>query len=272
MLSLYKMSPFEGIPLTIEKFPAGETHLTVGYHYFNTSRARVRVLLKYESNDDLWNLALLVDALRRTDKNIEIELDMPYFPYARQDRVCNVRESLSVSVVASFINSLGFAEVRVLDPHSDVVGALVNNIVIKGIEDIITRVAYGMYDTELVSPDAGANKKVAKVAKHLGKTSFIRADKERNTLTGALTGAKVYSPHLGKTDLFVIDDICDGGGTFILLAEELRKITTGDLYLYVSHGIFSKGLDELLKHYKKIYCANIMNTKLVKNTKLIEVS
>jgi ribose-phosphate pyrophosphokinase len=55
----------------------------------------------------------------------------------------------------------------------------------------------------------------------------------------------------------VIDDLCDGGGTFIGIAQELRKAgITQPLYLYVSHGIFSKGLEVLFQHFDQIFTTN----------------
>lgn len=58
----------------------------------------------------------------------------------------------------------------------------------------------------------------------------------------------------------IVDDICDGGGTFIGLAEELKRKNAGKIYLAVSHGIFSKGIDKLdfLAH---VYATDAYNTQ-----------
>jgi ribose-phosphate pyrophosphokinase len=64
--------------------------------------------------------------------------------------------------------------------------------------------------------------------------------------------------HYSK-NLIIIDDICDGGRTFLNIAEEIKKAQperTGKIYLVVSHGIFSAGFDELSKHLDGIYCSN----------------
>ena len=61
------------------------------------------------------------------------------------------------------------------------------------------------------------------------------------------------------SDILIVDDICDGGRTFIGLAEELKKKNAGDLYLFVTHGIFSQGFSELKKHFKKIFSTNSFN-------------
>jgi ribose-phosphate pyrophosphokinase len=247
------------IPIKLERFPAGETLLDVKQITLNQPNWQFfRILLEFESNNDLWNLALLVDAIRRSSfVTPEIQLDVPYFPYARQDRVCNKGESLSVKVVADFINGLGFSKVSVFDPHSDVVGALVNNIRISTINDTVARILRDFGEFTLVSPDAGANKKVESVGKSLG-IRVIKADKKRDSQTGNVTDAKVYSENLGNESLLVVDDICDGGRTFINLGGRLKEITTGPIYLYVSHGIFSRGIEHLLQIYNVIFCKNVL--------------
>lgn len=61
--------------------------------------------------------------------------------------------------------------------------------------------------------------------------------------------------------------LCDGGGTFIGVAEELKKHNCGKLFLFVTHGIFSRGFEELNKYFEKIYCTNSFND-LESNVKL----
>lgn len=255
MLKLTRVYSGDDIPVSITKFPAGETFLSVKEYFLNGHSNHLRIRLDFTSNDDLWNLGLLVDALRRMHPNPDIDLLIPYFPYARQDRVCNAGESHSLAFTARFINSLRLASVTVFDPHSDVTGALVDNIYIVEALDMITALQYKLPTFALVAPDSGAMKKVQKIGLKLG-LDVIRADKVRNTKTGSLSGCTVYAEHQGNKDLLVVDDICDGGGTFLLLAPHLRKLTTGRVMLYVSHGIFSKGLDHLAVDYDAIYTGN----------------
>jgi len=249
----------------IFKFPAGESG--VSYHW-DSSRTRyvdrglsANINLAWEGNDDLIHLALLVDAIRRNHPHVELNLTMPYFPYARQDRVCNPGESLSVKVIADIINAMGFARVFVLDPHSDVVGAVLNNMVqidiTRSIEDSF--LSLPRWRCALVSPDAGALKKVYGYAKKINIEKVVRADKNRDVTSGKITGTVVYSEHLGKTNLIVVDDICDGGGTFIPLAQELRKITDGTVSLFVTHGIFTKGIDIVADAYDNVFVVNNMS-------------
>jgi ribose-phosphate pyrophosphokinase len=251
----------------IFKFPAGESGVSFEWA---SSRTRVagplscKISIKWESNDDLINLALLTDAVRRDRPDIEINLEILYFPYARQDRVCNTGESLSVKVIAGIINSLGFKRVYVLDPHSDVLGAVLNNMVeVDNLDNVVKAIntvwdTSGSHSVALVSPDAGALKKVYRYAKSADGIPVIRADKSRDVASGKITGTVVYSGYLGKVDLIVVDDICDGGGTFIPLAEELRKITDGTVSLFVTHGLFTKGVDIVADAFDNVFTANNM--------------
>lgn len=250
------------------KFPAGESGVSYEYyprtHVYNPhEKFSAKITLLWEGNDDLINLALLVDAIRRKEGEININLDIPYFPYCRQDRICNPGESLSVKVIASFINSLGFSRVYIIDPHSDVLGAVLDNMVQIDIKHKVHEALFtlekGAATVALVSPDAGALKKVYGYASYgpLG-THVVRADKTRNTKTGKIAGTVVYSEHLGNTNLLVVDDLCDGGFTFTQLAPELRKITTGTVSLFVSHGIFTKGVDIVADVYDNVFVVNNM--------------
>jgi ribose-phosphate pyrophosphokinase len=225
----------------LRKFPAGETFLRIGDDAMLWATSAT-IELAFEGNDDLFNLALLVDALRRKyESNLRIHLYMPYLPYARQDRVCAPGESLSIKVACDFINGLKLTDVRCHDIHSSVGSALLDNLTEDTLDFVFLPMTQKLHwaTTVLVSPDAGANKKVLGVAKAYAYPNVVRADKTRDVLTGRITGTAVYSEHVGTKDFLIVDDICDGGRTFIELAKELRKLTDGKIYLYVTHGIFS---------------------------------
>ena len=209
------------------------------------------------SSDKLIELAMIVDALRReAGLKIKIGLDIPYLPYARQDRVCARGESLSLAVVAKFINSLDFETVRVHDVHSDVSLALIDRVENVEAASLVYKLWHQFPEVKnavLVAPDAGAIKKVLKVAQVTG-LPMVRADKIRDVNTGAITETVVYSDHIRDKSFLIVDDICDGGRTFIELEKVLRPLTDAYVYLYVTHGIFSKGL-EPLGCFNKVYTA-----------------
>ena len=106
------------------KFSGGECHVKISDLEITE---RTNILANLNNSDDVMSLLLIVDAVRRINPSTQVLLTIPYFPYARQDRVCNEGEALSVKVMADLINSLNCAGVTIYDPHSDVTPALLNN-------------------------------------------------------------------------------------------------------------------------------------------------
>ncbi len=109
--------------------------------------------------------------------------------------------------------------------------------------DVLTKhiIAHG---PAFVSPDAGANKKTMELSKYFNHSNFLRADKNRNLHTGEILETVVYG--VIPPEVIIADDICDGGRTFIELAKVLKAKGAKKVYLYVTHGIFSKGTKPLL--------------------------
>ena len=240
------------------KFSGGECHVKISDLEINE---RTNILANLNNSDDVMSLLLIVDAVRRINPSTQVLLTIPYFPYARQDRVCNEGEALSAKVMADLINSLNCAGVTIYDPHSDVTPALLNNCRVISVADIISKSflakEINSKNLLLISPDAGAEKKVRMVAKKLSAegevVEVLCATKSRDTMTGNITSTTIHGDVKGK-NIMIVDDICDGGATFIELSKLLKEQGAGDIYLYVTHGIFSKGLSVLQDHFKHVYC------------------
>ena len=105
-----------------------------------------------------------------------------------------------------------------------------------------------------MAPDAGARKRVQALAKKLGVADVRYAEKVRDPQTGRITETRVPDD-IPAQPVLVVDDICDGGRTFLELAAALRDKTDQPLYLYVTHGLFSKGFAELNARYAGLYTA-----------------
>nr|WP_321221922.1 ribose-phosphate diphosphokinase [uncultured Psychroserpens sp.] len=232
-------------------FSGGEPHIKIQSNLDGIDA--VTVTTRILSFNDIGLLLIAVDALRRTDVKT-IHLFLPYMPAARQDRVMVSGESLSVKVYADVINGLNLESVTIFDPHSEVTPALLNNCKVISNHRFIEQVIRDINsEIVLISPDGGALKKIYKVSEFLGGLPVVECSKKRNVKNGKLEGFKVYEDNLEGKDCLIVDDICDGGGTFIGLAEELKNKNASSLYLAVSHGIFNKGVDVLNKSFTKIY-------------------
>ncbi len=250
-MKIFSLDP-EGkkLPITFEyfTFSGGEEHIRFNPSDFINSE-KIEICERLTTSAKLIRLMLTVDALRRSiNQSIPIELVIPYFPYARQDRVCVDGEALGVAVMANFINSLKFSKVTIWDAHSDVTPALLNNVInvdqislLANFKQLSERLATG--ELTLLSPDAGASKKTIKIAeKFNGEPEVIQAQKMRNLKTGEILKTEIMGEVKGKK-ILIADDICDGGRTFIELAKVLKEKGAEEISLFVTHGIFSKGLN-----------------------------
>lgn len=249
--------------IEFKKFPGGELHITNKWQRdweqerFNQNT----VVCRIQSSDDFIKLALFTDAYKRVFKKLPDNLLIPYIPYARQDRVPVWGEALSIKVFSTLLNTLGYPRITVVDPHSDVSTALIENVEIIPQWDIWNLILRQEFEKalpfDLISPDAGALKKIYNLQKCLavGGCNNIRVGtKHRDVETGQITGTTVDGEAKNPVGI-VVDDICDGGRTFVELGKILREQYQG-LYLVITHGIFSNGFDELLKYYDGIYCTN----------------
>lgn len=186
--------------------------------------------------------------------NVQTELFIPCLFGQRSDRRFDKKQSFDLKIITDIINSCNFRKVEILDPHSDVSLALINNSEkissFQYVQRAITEI--GSKDLVLVSPDAGAYKKVFEYASKLN-LPVVAANKFRD-LKGEIQ-LQFLGDVKGK-DCLIVDDLCDGGRTFVTLADQLRIQGAEKVCLYISHGYFSNGFDELKKTINHIYCTN----------------
>ena len=243
----------QAIPLRTLVFPGGEVQVRIEDTEAPPGPAEATIRADLFTSDAFMGLLVLTDAVRRRFGDIPIDLICPYLPYARQDRVAFPGEALSAAVACTLLNSQRYASVEVWDAHSDVSLALLDRVRHRPASDFVADIL----DTDdvIVAPDQGAVRRTAACARLTG-APLVHAEKTRSTDTGAITGTIVHSGHVGRRDFLIVDDICDGGRTFIELAKALRPLTDGRVKLYVTHGIFSQGFDPLRSHLDRVFVAN----------------
>jgi ribose-phosphate pyrophosphokinase len=245
-------------------FPGGEPQLQI---LSKVTPGEVAITHRVNSIADFFEIVMANDALRRMGfKNIDLVL--PYFPAARQDRVCNEGEPLTIKLFADMVNNCGFNNVVIFTPHSEVTPALLNNVTIVDelsyIEKVLCNALPKKTDTviNIVCPDAGAGKRVQKVVQHLtarfpqNTVDLIRCEKIRDVKDGSLKGFFVDSEDLNGTPCLLVDDIVSYGGTFLGLADKLREKNCGKLMIFTSHADCQAGIDNLLKKFDHVYTTN----------------
>ena len=206
--------------------------------------SEVTITTRVNTSNDLMELLMATDALRGMGAE-KIRVWIPCLPYARQDRLMEQGEAFSLRVFADIINAQGYASVTVLDAHSDVGPALIRRCVNLNIHAFVAKVLADKRDYIIVSPDAGAFKKVHKVCKAVGYDATPVICNKVRVHQGGIENITVSIDDFEGRDAYIIDDICDGGRTFIALAEEIRKRNVGKINLIVSHGILSYGEEPL---------------------------
>ena len=239
------------------------------YHTFNGGESHIRITGDVLNEDVMIEclamrpnapmlLMLAYDALSRLGAS-SVELCLPYVPYGRQDAAFNEGEALSIKVFGDVLWST-FNRVWVLDPHSPTTVACLDNCFVINRTRLLEQYLKDKEHMVLISADAGALKKTYAIAKKFGH-HVVEASKRRDPETGEILGVTVHDDVAGM-DCVVIDDICDGGATFVALGEQLKLNGAVGLHLYVSHGIFSMGQYKLEDIYTTITATTLKRSDL----------
>ncbi len=251
------------IEFKISKFPDGQQTVDIVINNLSSSLLMKFVVIKSRLNN-FKDLELIICA-NQAVKNLGAEivhLYVPYFMGARSDRKFqDGGVNYLKQVICPIINSQNFSSVTVLDPHSDVLEACLKNFNkvdnLKLVDFALESLNGRSSQTLIVSPDAGALKKIYDVAKHFNITNVVTASKVRDVVSGNIVKTELPGMFLSDIEhIIIIDDICDGGRTFIELAKVIKEQTNIPIYLVVTHGIFSAGLEQLAEHIDGIFSTN----------------
>lgn len=255
------------IKYKISRFPDGQQSITLDMVDADLpNKITVSITSRLNSFKDLEIIIAANQALREFSYVENVKLNVPYFLGARSDRKFEAGTSNYLkTVICPIINAQNFSRVTVLDPHSDVLEACLNNYHKHNnhrlVKDALTKIDNkdgAQSRICLVSPDAGAYKKIFDVAKEFKIDNIITASKVRDVKTGKILRTEI--PTLDQHNdikYVIIDDICDGGRTFIELAKAIKgSRPTAKVYLIVTHGIFSAGFKELSQYFEGIYTTN----------------
>ncbi len=237
------------IPYREMTFPDGQPHIELDSPLqqdrllLTIDLYGVEIVARVTSPTDLVRIGLASDVLRRAGCE-KLHLFLTYLMGERMDRPIGPEHPFTLRVVTEMIKSFGFDSITLLDPHSDVAPALLNAKVKTNMEFIEQVVSwYAHKDIIFVAPDAGAAKKVSYLGQVFSRP-VLYCTKKRDEKTGKLSGFHVgVSTKLDADPIYlIVDDICDGGGTFVGLSEVMHGLGADKIDLAVTKGIFSKGL------------------------------
>lgn len=231
----------------------------------------IKITWLYESDNEIFALICITKHLKT--KNNRIELFMPYTPNGRMDRVKNTEDVFTLKYFAEIINDLDFDSVTVLDPHSSVSEALIDNIIVETPEKFVGAVVREIGDDELTMfyPDEGAMKRYSSMFDY----PYAFGIKKREWETGQICGLDVsgMAELIQGKKILIVDDISSRGGTFYHSAKKLKELGAKEIYLYVSHcentildgEVLTSGLIE------KVFTTNSIFTKSHEKITVMEV-
>jgi ribose-phosphate pyrophosphokinase len=227
-------------------FSGGERHVQLTLP--ETIPKRLTIRARLYSSDDIFDFLLTRNALMQKFWFLPLDVEIPYLPYARQDRTCAPGQAFSLQVLGPILQpTSGSQRLAVWDCHSPVGLDLAHALQVSASQIALSHAGLNSLmrqpNTVLVCPDQGARTRCELMANALGQTALVYCKKIRDPLSGQIVRTEVDADDLAGRTAIITDDICDGGMTFIKIAEQLKALHVKKIVLFVTHGIFSRGLD-----------------------------
>ena len=240
----------------IINFSDGEKHIK-----FITEINRkdsVKVICRITSMDELFILMQVGDILNRME--VEWALVITYLMGMRMDRVMSFNEAFSLKIVAKTINDMHPDAVFVVEPHSDRTLKLINNSTPLMNHFAEAAMTDPDHNYMIVFPDAGAKLRYGEALEN--KVPMMTCHKKREPATGKLSGFGIDNPEVLNeypecNAFFVIDDLCDGGGTFCGIADQLKELRP-DFHrtLAITHAVAARGIYKVMDYYNDLFITN----------------
>jgi len=196
----------------------------------------------YPANDNLMELLICIDALRRASAK-RITAVLPYFGYARQDRKPGPRTPISAKLVANLITVAGASRVLSIDLHAGQIQGFfdipTDNLFASPVIAADIHERFSNRNLTVVSPDVGGVVRARSLAKRLDNLPLAIVDKRRER-AGESEVMNIIGEVDGRTCI-LIDDIVDSGGTLCNAAAALKQQGAEEVVAYCTHGVLSGG-------------------------------
>lgn len=207
----------------------------------------------FDHEGEVMHLVQLVDLFRSRGPRV-INLYIDYLPYARQDKKVSNETTFALSSFIKVLNILNIDKISILDPHSN--NYLDLNAERKYIYPLsFIDKAFDLTLSEVICyPDVGA---YDRYYRGTNKETYFK--KVRDSLSGEIIKIDIIKEmcDVKNKNILLVDDICDGGRTFVKAVELLYSNGAKEVNLYVTHGIFSAGLQPLFDaKIKRIFTKN----------------
>lgn len=204
-----------------------------------TSFSKLEITWEFENESELIQVLQLAD-LCYAKINVRPDLIMPYLPYGRQDKEISNTSTFALWTFLSVIaNSRKFNKIKSLDIHSPYhLQDIINVAPTDFIYDVIAKTSPDL----ICFPDKGASNR----GYFTSNIPTFSLSKKRNQDTGEIEGLTCDLPlDLKGKSVLILDDITDAGGTFIQASKLLKELGADKVFLYTTHGLYTKGTRRL---------------------------
>ena len=238
------------IKYSISRFPDGEVQISLGEF---SHKEQIRIECRITNAEDLFILMQVLDILDRHE--VLYNLHIYYLMGMRMDRVMDFNRPFTLKIILNSLKNCNADTVEILEPHSDVYydfrfGGKFTELYV---ENSPSNTVWN--DFQIVLPDAGAKERY----EFSYDKRILTCSKVRDLTTGKILEIKIDNPEvIGNKPLLILDDLCDGGGTFCGIAKAFNSlgIPKERLNIAVTHMVNSKGIKNLSENFNHVWFTN----------------
>lgn len=238
------------IKYSISRFPDGEVQISLGEF---SHKEQILVKCRITNAEDLFVLMQVLDILDRHE--VSYVLSIYYLMGMRMDRVMDFNRPFTLKIVLNSLKNCNADNIQILEPHSDVYydyrfGGKFTELYIEGSPSNTV-----WHDFQMILPDAGAKERYD--FQYVG--TALTCSKVRDLTTGKILEIKIDNPEaISDKPLLILDDLCDGGGTFCGIAKAFNalNIPKERLNIAVTHMVNPKGIKNLSENFNHVWFTN----------------
>ena len=255
------------IKYSISRFPDGEVQISLEEF---SHKEQIQVKCRITNAEDLFILMQVLDILDRHE--VSYVLSIYYLMGMRMNRVMDFNRPFTLKIVLNSLKNCNADNIEILEPHSDIYydyrfGGKFTELYIEGSPSNTVWHGY-----QMVLPDAGAKERYD--YQYVG--TALTCSKVRDLTTGKILEIKIDNPEaISDKPLLILDDLCDGGGTFCGIAKAFNSlgISKERLNIAVTHMVNPKGIKNLLENFNHVWFTNSYKDwdNLPKNVTMLKV-
>lgn len=238
------------IKYSISRFPDGEVQISLGDF---SHKEQIQVKCRITNAEDLFILMQVLDILDRHE--VLYKLNIYYLMGMRMDRVMDFNRPFTLKIVLNSLKNCNADTIEILEPHSDVYydfrfGGKFTELYV---ENSPSNPVWNSF--QIVLPDEGAKERY----EFSYDKTVLTCSKVRDLTTGKILEIKVDNPEaISDKPLLILDDLCDGGGTFCGIAKVFNalNIPKERLNIAVTHMVNPKGIKNLSENFNHVWFTN----------------